>query len=506
MAFEAYLILVQLNFTFFFLILTTILIFAILTFFPKLKPYCSCHICRSYLTSSWSLEYNNLCDWYTHLIAESPTGTIHVHVLNNVITANHQNVEYILKTKFHNFPKGSPFSAILGDLLGRGIFNVDGDLWKFQRKIASLELGTQSVKSYASHIIAAEIHSRLIPLLLAAADDKQTPFLDLQDVFRRFSFDCICKFSFGFDPCCLKLSLPVSEFSAAFDLASKLSAERAITTSPLIWKLKRLLSLGSEKRLKTAIKSVHELAEGVIKHKRLNKDDIDISNSKHEDLLSRFMAVIDDDEFLRDIVISFLLAGRDTVASALTTFFWLLSENPDAVESIRRESDRVMGARVDDDASTFDRLQQMHYLQAAVHESLRLFPPVQFDSKFCQSDDVLPDGTFVAGGTRVTYHPYAMGRMERVWGPDCMEFRPERWLRNGVFEMEDPFKYPVFQAGPRVCLGREMAVVEMKIVALSVIWQFDVRVAASGRAPKFVPGLTATVSGGLPVVVRQRKQ
>ncbi|KAL0390012.1 UNVERIFIED_CONTAM: cytochrome [Sesamum calycinum] len=148
----------------------------------------------------------------------------------------------------------------------------------------------------------------------------------------------------------------------------------------------------------------------------------------------------------------------------------------------------------------------MHYLQARLHESMRLFPPVQFDSKFCEENDVLADGTFVTRGTRVTYHPYAMGRMERIWGPDCLEFKPERWLRGGVFKQEDPFKYPVFQAGRRVCLGKEMAVVEMKTVALSLIRRFDIQVAKPGQFPTFVPGLTATLRGGLPIVVRERKR
>lgn len=156
---------------------------------------------------------------------------------------------------------------------------------------------------------------------------------------------------------------------------------------------------------------------------------------------------------------------------------------------------------------SFEQLREMHYLQAAVHESMRLFPPVQFDSKFCENDDVLADGTFVSRGTRVTYHPYAMGRMERIWGEDRLEFKPERWLENRVFKQQNPFKYPVFQAGTRVCLGRELALVEMKTVALSLIRRFDIQVASpgQGQGPKFMPGLTATIRGGLPVVVKDRK-
>ncbi|KAL0369549.1 UNVERIFIED_CONTAM: cytochrome [Sesamum angustifolium] len=137
--------------------------------------------------------------------------------------------------------------------------------------MASLELGSVSVRSYAFNIVTTEIESRLIPLLSSVADkgvNGSSGSLDLQDILRRFSFDSICRFSFGLDPGCLRLSLPISEFASAFDLASKLSAERAITTSPMIWKLKRFFNLGSEKQLKQAIKSVHELAEEVISRKK----------------------------------------------------------------------------------------------------------------------------------------------------------------------------------------------------------------------------------------------
>lgn len=105
--------------------------------------------------------------------------------------------------------------------------------------------------------MAADIDHRLMPLLLSAGEIH----LDLQDVFRQFWFGCIYKFSFGFDPVCLKPSLSVFEFTTEFDLASKLSVERVIAALPLVWKAKRLLNLGSEKRLKSAIKSFHELAE-----------------------------------------------------------------------------------------------------------------------------------------------------------------------------------------------------------------------------------------------------
>lgn len=365
--------------------------------------------------------------------------------------------------------------------------------------MASLELGSVAIRSYALEIVTNEIRSRLIPIL--ASNDG---VLDLQDVFRRFSFDNICKFSFGMDPGCLMPSLPDSNLASAFDLASRLSAERAMMASPLIWKIKRFLNVGSERRLRDAIQVVNDLAEEMIKQRREMGN---FSFTSRNDLLSRFMSSVEnDDKYLRDIVVSFLLAGRDTVAAALTGFFWLLSRNSHVESTIREELDRVMGPDSENDVvPNMEQLREMHYLNAAVHESMRLFPPVQFDSKFTSEDDVLPDGTFVRKGTRVTYHPYAMGRMESIWGSDCLEFKPERWIREGVFVPECAFKYPVFQAGARVCLGKELALLEMKsVIAASVRW-FEIRVVGSNTEPRFAPGLTATVRGGMPVRVSERR-
>ncbi|KAL9388407.1 hypothetical protein Peur_017012 [Populus x canadensis] len=483
-------------YSFFFLTIPFFVTFVLLYLLRSKFRCCNCEICTNYLLSGWSREFKNICDWYTHLLQNSPRQTIHIHVLGNTITANPDNVEYILKTKFENYPKGRPFSTILGDFLGKGIFNVDGDLWLFQRKMASLELASVSIRNYAFEIVNTEIKCRLLPLLTSAAKSTDGGLIDLQDVFRRFSFDNICKFSFGLDPGCLESSLPISVFAESFDLASKLSAERAMATLPLVWKIKRYFNIGTEKNLKEAIEVVNILADEVIMQKRK------LGFSTNQDLLSRFMACITDDRYLRDIVTSFILAGRDTMASALTTLFWLLASHPNVVSKIREESNRVLASN--QESASYEQIREMHYLHAVVNESLRLYPPVQFDSKFAMEDDVLPDGTLVRRGTRVTYHPYAMGRMERIWGIDCMEFRPERWLENGTFCPISPFKCPVFQAGIRVCLGKEMSLVEMKIVALSVVRRFDIKIVPPEVSPRFNSGLTAMLSGGLQAEIRER--
>lgn len=65
--------------------------------------------------------------------------------------------------------------------------------------------------------------------------------------------------------------------------------------------------------------------------------------------------------------------------------------------------------------------------------------------KCAAADDLLPDGTAVKKGNLVMYAPYAMGRLPSIWGSDATEFRPERWLLNGVVQQESAYKFVTFQ-------------------------------------------------------------
>ena len=163
--------------------------------------------------------------------------------------------------------------------------------------------------------------------------------MDLQDVLRRFSFDNICKVAFGKDPNLLDLGLPRSDFADAMDLACQLSSKRARAMIGLEWKFKRALKLGSEKDLANAIHVVDEFAGEIIK--RRSAEIGTLGAQFKPDLLSRFLLLTDEENFdhkhLRDIVVSFVLAGRDTTAAALTWFFWLISSHPEGEETILRE-------------------------------------------------------------------------------------------------------------------------------------------------------------------------
>ncbi|XP_044506988.1 cytochrome P450 94A1-like [Mangifera indica] len=443
-------------------------------------------------------------EWSTDTLISCPTNTAFLYrppKIRGIITANPLNVEHILKTNFENYPKGDKFIFLLEDFLGRGIFNSDGELWKVQRKTASYEFNTKSLRNFVMENVRSEIMSRFVPILSKASKSEQV--VDLQDILERFAFDNICKVAFNVDPGCLDGDgTGSSDFMRAFEDAATLSAARFRAVFSFIWKIEKLLNIGSERVLRNSIKIVHEFANDII-HKRMEAR----AKNKDEDLLSRFIGNDEHSpEFLRDIVISFILAGRDTTSSALSYFFWLLSSRPDVQQKILKELEliRVRNGKSFGDIYSFDELRDMHYLHAAISEAMRLYPPVPIDTKASNSDDILPDGTFIGKEWFISYHTYAMGRIESIWGKNCQEYLPERWLENEIYRPENMFKYPVFHAGPRMCLGKDMAYIQMKSIAASVIERFVIDVQKKDKSPEHVLSLTLRMKDGLHVRVRAR--
>ena len=118
-------------------------------------------------------------------------------------------------------------------------------------------------------------------------------------------------------------------------------------------------------------------------------------------------------------------------------------------------------------------------------------------------DEVFPDGTVLRKGTKVIYAMYTMGRMESIWGDDCREYRPERWLRDGRFAGESAYKFTAFNGGPRLCLGKDFAYYQMKFAAASILRRYRVRVVEGHPvAPKMA--LTTYMKHGLKVTLAKR--
>ncbi|KAJ4818964.1 Cytochrome P450 [Rhynchospora pubera] len=422
-----------------------------------------------------------------------------------------ENIEYILKTRFTNFPKGKYYHERFVELLGDGIFNADNQTWREQRRAATAEMHSSKFVEYSAETFRSLVHSKLLVVLNWLS--KTGSSVDLQDLFLRFTFDNICRAAFGVDPGCLAIDLPDIPFANAFESATENILFR-FTVPPFVWKLMRALNIGTEKQLKAAVQTVHEFAEKTVSERRSEFKNVNGFTDRC-DLLSRLMITDEkySDKFLKDFCISFILAGRDTSSVALAWFFWLLHRHPHVERHIIDEINNIIKGRTKTNHTAYshveivfsaEELKQMHYLQAALSETLRLYPPVPVDFKEVLEDDVLPDGTVVKKGARVIYLMYSMARMEGIWGKDCREFKPERWLRDGIFTNENSFRYVVFNAGPRLCIGKKFAYMQMKMVAASILLRYHVEVV---EKQEVVPKLTTTLymKNGLRVNFKKRE-
>ncbi|KAL6882675.1 hypothetical protein ACP4OV_011365 [Aristida adscensionis] len=452
------------------------------------------------------LKFGRLLEHQTAISRRHRTFRIVAPTCSYVYTVEPANVEYILKTNFANYGKGKAMYDVAEDLLGDGIFNVDGAKWRHQRKVASHEFSTRVLRDYSTAVFR-DTATELAGIVAAAVAGGER--VDMHDLLMRSTLDSIFEVGFGVSLGALSgASKEGLEFARAFDDASEQVLYRFFD---VFWKAKRLLNFPSEAAMRRSIRTINNFVYAVIDRKieQMGRDQQEFA--KKEDILSRFLLERErdpgcfDNRYIRDIILNFVIAGRDTTAGTLSWFLYVLCRNQRVQDRIAREvrdattgDDRDAGVQEFAACLTEEAIGKMHYLHAALTETLRLYPAVPIDAKYCYSDDTLPDGYAIKKGDMVNYQPYPMGRMEFLWGDDAEEFRPERWLDDdGVFVAENPFKFPAFQAGPRICLGKEFAYRQMKIFAAVLLYLFRFEMWDAGATVGYRQMLTLKMDGPL---------
>lgn len=188
---------------------------------------------------------------------------------------------------------------------------------------------------------------------------------------------------------------------------------------------------------------------------------------------------------------SLTFAGTDTTSNGLARILHLLCLYPDAQDKLRAELLEARNANGDQDLG-YDDLVELPYLDAVCRETLRLHPPVPFIGRQTIQDVVLPcskpvsgvDGSVITAipvpkGTEVVVGIYSCNRNKDIWGEDAAEWKPERWLGDGVPESVTEAKIPgvysnlmTFLGGGRACIGFKFSQLEMKVVLSTLLSSF----------------------------------
>jgi cytochrome P450 len=411
-------------------------------------------------------------------------------------------VEDVLKTHFASFPKGEYVADVVRDLVGEGIFAADGAKWAHQRKTVSALLSKRALRDSMTAVIQQRAES-LYAVLAVRTGVTDAPLVDLSKLLSRFTMETFAEIGFGIRMDCLHADME-HPFQAAFDRAQRAIASRFLRPR-WAWKLSRWLQIGRERQLRSDLDVINSTVVGIIqraceqRQRHHHRCSIDEEDEKSEttrsttDIVSLFLdgmkedqEVVVDPMYLRDIVVTFIMAGRDSIAQATSWFFHCLSMNPGVEARIRDEMTAngigliQLGADSGDDSSmlSMDQMHELVYLEAALKETLRLFPSVPFFRRRAERDVVLSDGTFVRANSTVALATYAMARMPFVWGEDAAQFKPERWLEpeTGRLRCVSPFKFSAFNAGPRTCVGKNLAMLEMKLLVVGLLRRFHIAV------------------------------
>ncbi|KAI5070366.1 hypothetical protein GOP47_0014709 [Adiantum capillus-veneris] len=455
-------------------------------------------------------NFHRLHDWLLSFFSDHHR-TVKLSLISTTLffTVDPGNVEHILKGNFPNYPKGASARRAMYDFLGDGIFSSDGETWKKHRKVASLEFSNRKLRDFSTNAFREDA-LLLVQILDAVASSQK--IVDLQDLLMRMTLNSICKVGFGIQIGSLSPALPDVPFGRSFDTVNEITATRLF--NPL-WELKKALNIGDEGVLKQEVEVLNSFTTNVIQKRRVELEGKDEGRA---DLLSRFMAYNEgqpgafSDKELRDAILNFVIAGRDTSAITLSWFIYCMCNHPHVADRVFEETVEVLGLQEKTQNYSFEEvaerisyeaLGKMHYLHAALTETLRLYPAVPRDGKLAAGDDILPDGTRVKRGDRVAYVPYSMGRMEFLWGADALTYNPDRWLQDGIFQPESPFKFSAFQAGPRVCLGKESAYLQMKMTAALLLYFFTFHI-VPGHVVKYRVMLVMPMANGLRVRVSHR--
>jgi cytochrome P450 len=184
------------------------------------------------------------------------------------------------------------------------------------------------------------------------------------------------------------------------------------------------------------------------------------------DLLSTLILSGLDDALIRDQLLTMLIAGHDTSTALLSWSLYLLGAHPDAYQRVRKEIDTLTGGNP---AAAIDCIGEMHYLQAVLEESLRLYPPIHLGSRLA-AIDLEYDGYLIPAGERVIYSIYLTQRHPAHWSqPD--EFIPDRHLNSHPA----PYNWLAFGGGPRNCIGAAFGQLETRLILARIFQQFDLQ-------------------------------
>ncbi|KAI0723090.1 cytochrome P450 monooxygenase pc-2 [Earliella scabrosa] len=426
----------------------------------------------------------------------------HLHLISILwdplyITTDANVIKTVLATDFPEFEKGEAFRESVNSVLGTGVFNADGELWKFHRTMTRPYFTRDRISHFEMFGRHADLAIRKMKERFAGGHT-----LDFQDLIARFTLDSATEFLFGACVHSLESDLPYAyndpiapqgmrvqstadRFAEAFMGAQYAIAMRL--RKGWSWRFEELHKDTSAEHMKIVDAYIQPILEEALRKNRAasgkekrggGAEGAEAEIDENETLLDHLVKFTDDPVVLHDETLNIMIAGRDTTATTLTFAVYMMCMYPHVFRKLRAEIMEKIGPT---QMPTFDDIRNMKYLRAVINETLRLYPAVPFNVRVANRDTTIPNPdptgppVFVPKNVGVAYSVFLMHRRKDYWGPDALEFDPDRFVdeRLNKYFTSNPFIFLPFNAGPRICLGQQFAYNEMSFFLIRLLQNFS---------------------------------
>ena len=355
---------------------------------------------------------------------------------------NHPDyIRHILMDNNRNYSKETYINQMFKSVVADGLLTAEGGDWLQQRRLMQPAFHHKRIASLDA-VITGEVQKMLDRW--KAYSDKREP-LDISREMAVLTLNITTRALFGVD---------IGEDAG-------LVGDEVLITADLLEK-------PSNPRVQKATRAVDKVVYGIIEERRRTRGD-------SGDLLSIMMEVRDQDTGLgmndlelRNQVLTLLLAGYETTSSVLTWTWYLLSSHPQAVERLRAETAKNIGERI----PASQDLPKLQYARMVFEESMRLYPPAWILGRKALAEDEI-GGFMIPANAVIAISPYVVHRHPDFWEAaevfDPERFSPERSVNR------HRFAYIPFGAGPRQCIGNNLAMLEAQLIITMVARSYTMR-------------------------------
>ena len=385
-----------------------------------------------------------------------------------LVVADHALFGAVMKDRPSGFRR-TPILGVIAKELGlpQGLFSAEGDDWLRQRRMVMASFAPTHVRAYFPSLIKVTL--RLQERWQKAARAKES--INLQADLMRFTVDAIAGLAFGKDINTLQAGEDVIQ--RHLDKVLPAVFKRMFSLFP-VW---RYFKRTADRELEASVAVIkNTIEEFVVQARQRLRDDPTLREQPRNLLEAMIVAADQPDSGLGDRqvvgnVLTMLLAGEDTTANTLAWMIHLLKQNPKALQRLQ---DEVRTHAPDPSRFTMALMDSLVYLDACASETMRLKPVAPFLPLQALRDTQVGDVAVARGD--IIWGVLRHDSVSEPYFSNPQAFEPERWLAEASNPLSSEAKRAAmpFGSGPRMCPGRYLALLEMKMAMAMLLASFEI--------------------------------